>query len=422
VGVQSRIALGPHGTDGLDLREVLDGLVTHPEQAERVFAKDPLRALWQKVAEEIQNRLGFPLEPELFSNMLAVAFLGKSQDPALAALNRQLLATFAHSDVRGLYHFFTSLRFACDVDCTGMAARARLLMGDIDPTTEVGKKELRQISQRILGSAAVANVSCQNNESHGKKNGKLRRLVFKVYLDDHELQGAALDRGLKNNPVVSINGLLPVLAEISWGLRSLDEVIPLKEYPAPEATPRTGEATVREIIAANLSYVVGYFLSGEFRSGCRYYESPDAFLCFFSDLLAHFPAIHELFDLREALWTAIEERRETTESGAVDDPEAPLNLALRAIAAANVGVDPSHERALLMAAQDPDGGFSRYSPLFALGTKHGHSLYFGSNEQATAFALRALEPADPGRVSVGDDAFILELAMTIWTAASRSQT
>ncbi|HXS16473.1 MAG TPA: hypothetical protein VN764_04775, partial [Polyangiaceae bacterium] len=381
VGVQSRIALGPRGKDGLDLTVILDGLLTSPEQAEHVFAQDPLRVLWQKVAEEIQNRLGFPLEPELFSNMLLVAFLGKTQDAGLSALNRTLLSSFAHSDVRGLYHFFTSLRFACDVDCTGMAARARLLTGDIDPKSELGKKELRQITQRILGSAAVVDVSSQHNESHGKQNGVLRRLVFKVYLDDHELQGAALDRGLKNNPVVVINGLLPVLAEISWGLRSLDEVIPLKEYPAPDAAARTGEATVREIIAANLSYVMGYFLSGEFRSGCRYYESPDAFLCFFSDLLVHFPAIHELFDVREALCTAIEERREVKPNGEVDDPEAPLNLALRAIAASNTGIDPSHEWALLVAAQDPDGGFSRYSPLFALGTKHGHNLYFGSKEQ-----------------------------------------
>jgi len=420
VGVQSRIALGPRGADGLDLREILDGLVTNPEQADRVFAQDPLRALWQKVAEEIQNRLGFPLEPELFSNMLAVAFLGKSQDPVVANLIPPLLATFAHSDVRGLYHFFTSLRFACDVDCTGVAARARILVGDIDPTTEVGEKELRQITQRILGSAAVTSVSSQSNESHGKKNGALRRLVFKVYLDDHELQGSALDRGLKNNPVVSINGLLPVLAEISWGLRSLDEVIPLKEYPAPDAAARTGEATVREIIAANLSYVVGYFLSGEFRSGCRYYESPDAFLCFFSDLLAHFPAIHELFDVREALCTAIEERREVEANGQVDDPQAPLNLALRAIAASNMGLDPSYEWARLIAAQDPDGGFSRYSPLFALGTKHGPNLYFGSKEQTTAFALRAFSPRDPGRMNVGDDTFIPELATTIWNAAIKS--
>ncbi len=421
VGVQSHIALGPRGKDGLDLHEILDGLVTNPDQADEVFAQDPLRALWQKVAEEIQNRLGFPLEPELFSNMLAVAFLGNAQDPALSSLTRTLLGTFAHSDVRGLYHFFTSLRFACDVDCTGMAARARLVMGDLDPTTDAGRKELRQITQRILGSAAVSNVSCQHNESHGKKNGALRRLVFKVYLDDHELQGSALDRGLKNNPVVSINGLLPVLAEISWGLRSLDEVIALKEYPAPLAAARTGEATVRDIIAANLSYVVGYFLSGEFRSGCRYYESPDAFLCFFSDLLAHFPSIHELFDVRQALCTAIEERREAAPNGQVDDSEAPLNLALRAIAASNLGVDPSHELALLVEAQDPDGGFSRYCPLFALGTKQGHNLYFGSKEQTTAFALRALSPRDTGRLKVGDDGFIVELASTIWTSATRAQ-
>lgn len=422
VGIQSRLSLYPEGADGLDLRQVIDGLVTDPERAEQIFAEDPLRALWQQITEEIQGRLGFPLEPELFSNMLTVAFLGKIKEPELLSMNRALLATFAHSDARGLYHFFTSLRFACDVDCTGMAARARLAMGDIDPQTEKGASALRQITQRILGSAAVANVSQQQNESQGKKNGALRRHVLKVYLDDHEVQGAALDRGLKNNPIVTINGLVPVLTEISWGLRSLDEVIPLKEYSAPDAAPRVGEATVAEIVATSLAYVVGYFLTGEYRFGCRYYESPDAFLAFFSDLLVHFPAIDDLFDIRDALCTAIDERRDAAFSSEINDPSSPLNLALRAIAASNVGIDPDPERVLLLAAQDANGGFSRYSPLYALGTKHGTNLYFGSNEQTTAFALRALCPLDPGRLDVGSDAFIYELEEVIWSAATQASS
>lgn len=417
VGIQSRLSLQAEGVDGLDLRQVLDGLVTEPASAEHVFAQDPLRVLWQEITEKIQVRLGFPLEPELFSNMLVVAFLGKIKEPELLSMNRALLATFAHSDARGLYHFFTSLRFACDIDCTGMAARARLAMGDIDPQTEKGARVLRQITQRILGSAAVVNVSSQQNESHGKKNGVLRRHVLKVYLDDHEVQGAALDRGLKNNPVVVINGLLPVLAEISWGLRGLDEIIPLKEYPAADAAARVGEATVGEVVATSLAYVVGYFLTGEYRFGCRYYESPDAFLAFFSDLIAHFPAIDEMFDVRDALCTAIDERREAESKNEINDPSSPLNLALRAIAACNIGIDPDPELTQLLAAQDADGGFSRYSPLYALGTKHGPNLYFGSKEQTTAFALRALCPLDPGRLDVGSDAFIYELAEATWNAA-----
>lgn len=419
VGIQSRLSLQCDGVDGLDLHEVLDGLVTTPESAEAIFSTDPLRALWQQVAQEIQERLGFLIEPELFSNMLVVAFLGKMREPDMFAMNRALLATFANSDVRGLYHFFTSLRFACDVDCTGMAARARLAIGDIDPRTDGGARSLRQITQRILGSAAVRNVVPQRNESHGKKNGALTRNVLKVYLDDHEVQGAALDRGLKNNPVVVANGLLPVLAEISWGLRSLDEVVPLKEYPAPDAAPRVGEATVREIVATSLGYVVGHFLNGEYRYGCRYYESPDAFLAFFTDLLAHFPAIDALFGVRNALCTAIYQRREAASTDQIDDPISPLNLALRAIAASNVGIDPAYELGLLVDAQDADGGFSRYCPLYALGTKHGTNLYFGSNEQTTAFALRALCPVDPGRLDVGDDVFIHSLEQTIWEAATR---
>src|SRR5688500_15773585 len=155
VGIQSTISTSADGENAMDLYAVIDGMVGDPEQASQVFAADPLRETWQAIADQVQARLGFPLEPELFSNLLFVAYLGGMDDPEIRSLSRSLLSTFRNSDVRGLYHFFTSLRFACDIDCTAVAAKARLVMGDIDPHAPRGAATLRMINDRILRSAAV---------------------------------------------------------------------------------------------------------------------------------------------------------------------------------------------------------------------------------------------------------------------------
>jgi hypothetical protein len=347
------------------------------------------------IADEVHKRLGFPLEPELFSNMLFVAYVGVVGDPAIGRIARSLLGTFVRSDARGLYHFFTSLRFACDIDCTAVAAKARLLYGELDPGTDEGAIKLRLINDRILRSAAAGDVSGESNASHGKDNGSLCRGVFKVYLDDHQVQGAELDRGLKNNPVVSCHALFPVLAELTWGRRSPDELIPLQEYVAGEEAPRTAEVSVAQILAANLAYVLRHLTSGDWRDGCRYYKSPDAFLCACSQLVGEFRELGELVGLDAALAEAITERRQSAGEG-IADPYGPLNLALRAIAAGNLGMDRSRELEELMALQDADGGWSSFAPLFCLGSDNAPRLYFGSTMQTTAFAVRALSPVSSG--------------------------
>jgi hypothetical protein len=398
VGIQSTISPSPDGENAMDLYTVIDGLVGDPEQADRVFAADPLRETWQAIADQIQERLGFPLEPELFSNMLFVGYLGGIDHPELRAISKSLLSTFRSSDVRGLYHFFTSLRFACDIDCTAMAAKARLVAGDIDPLVPRGAATLRMINDRILRSAAVASASGTENTSHGKDNGALQRHVFKVYLDDHEVQGAEFDRGLKNNPVVSANALIPVLIELCSGGRSLEETVFLKEYAASATAPRTAQASVATIVAANLAYVIGFLLSGDWRHGCRYYGSPDAFLCACSELVYHFVDLRETFGLDAALARAIEERRGSSGEG-IADPNNALNLALRAIAAGNLGLDRTPELDPLVSQQDADGGWSHFAPLYCFGSSQGPRIYFGSAIQTTAFAVRALVdmPAEPMR-------------------------
>lgn len=409
VGIQATLSTNAEGENALHLYDIVDGIVVDPDSAADVFTADPLREMWQTIADEVQARLGFPLEPELFSNMLTVAFLGGTESAELTQLLRSLLKTFQNSDARGLYHFFSSLRFAGDIDCTAMAARAGLVMRSIDCGTEQGARKLAQINGRILGSAAVRSVSAEENRSYGKDNGPLRRHVFKVYLDDHELQGAGLDRGLKNNPVVVANALVPLLVELSLGLRSLTEVIQLKEYPGPGQAARRGEATVRDIVGANLAYLAGHLHSGAWRDGCRYYGSPDAFIAFYSELLHLFPEIEEHFGVEVALQDAILERRESQAEG-MADPNSSSNLALRVIAARNLGMFAGEDLSKLIAKQSPSGGFEEFAPLYTLGTSQGTRVHFGSVGQTTAFAIRALSPVRPVPIQRGQLPIFAELA------------
>lgn len=389
VGIQSRLATSPTGDNGIDLYGIIDGMVVEPDSRNRVFSQDPVRALWQEIADWVGDRLGFPLEPELFSNMLCCAHLGVVDHPYTDRIASTLLDTFRRSDAHGLYHFFTSLRFAGDIDCTAMACRARIVAGDFELQTERGQRDLRRITDRILQSAAVADVEAEENRTHGKANGPLRRGVVKVYLDDHEIHGARYDRGLKINPVVVANAMFPVLYELTMGSRDPSEVISLKEFPHGAVVPRTGKATVSEIVAANLAYLAGHVISGSWRRGCRYYPSPDAFLCFYSELVREFPEAADMFGLRSLLQDAILERRACVEHG-VTDPRTPLNLALRAIAAANFGVDPWPELGPLIDSQDPNGGWSEFCSLYCLGSRNAPNVYFGSPAQTASFAVRAL--------------------------------
>ncbi|HYP89321.1 MAG TPA: hypothetical protein VEQ59_14240, partial [Polyangiaceae bacterium] len=174
VGIQSAMALSASGESALELYDLADGHVVETMRPPgEAGPSETLRDRWQRIAGQVQAQLGFPLEPELFSNMLFVAYAGSVDHPYVQRVATALLGTFRHSDARGLYHFFTSLRFACDIDCTGVAARARLILGDLDVTTSRGARELSQINSRILRSAAVEDVPSDQNRTHGKENGAL---------------------------------------------------------------------------------------------------------------------------------------------------------------------------------------------------------------------------------------------------------
>ncbi len=383
VGIQATLATDPNGDNPIELYAVMDGHLVEQDAS----AGDP----WLELAAAVREKLGFPLEPELFSNMLFAAHLGGSAHPELRRLAETLLRTFANSDAGGLYHFFTSLRFACDIDCTAMAARARIACGDLDLGSDAGIRDLRRITGAILRSAAVEDVAADRNRSHGKDNGPLRRNVFKVYLDDHEVQGRATDRGRKNNPAVVANALWPVLYELALGLRDPQEIIALREFVAGSEVPVLGRGTAAQIVGANVLYVVGYLLSGEWRAGCRYYPAPDAFLCFFSELVSRFPMVFSPFGAQAALREAIELRR--GDAPGAFGPERPLNAALRAIAARNAELDATPELRRLLATQDPVGGWTSFDCLYTLGTTSSDlPVHFGGPLLSTTLAIRALGP------------------------------
>jgi hypothetical protein len=393
VGIQATLATGPHGDNPIELYSIIDGLVTDPRHLDQLVVDELDRALWREIAELVRIKLGFPLEPELFSNMLFVAYTAGLEHVHLRRLCTTLLPTFRDAHLGGLYHFFSSTRFACDIDCTAMATRARLELGDLDPSTNIGAAELHRINSQILRSAAVVDVPAERNRSHGKDNGPLRRGVLKVYRDDHLLQGSEYDRGLKNNPVVVANALFPLLLELAAGLRDPAEPVRLRELGA-DGVMREGCGSVAEIIAANVCYCAGHLLTGEWARGCRYYPSPDAFLCFYSELAREFPELTAPFGARELLVDAIETRRATPACEGAANPERTLNTALRAIAAANVGLSAEPELVRLLASQADDGHWRGYDCLFTLGSVgEGLPVHFGSPLVTAAFCVRALSPA-----------------------------
>ena len=378
IGLQSRVSFESDGGIALDLAAVADGL-TVDENPTGVFADDPNRDDLLEMVRGVERRLGFPIEPEFFSNMIFVAYLGHLPDPGLQSLARDLLEIYRKRSLFGLYGFFASMRFACDIDCTGVAMWSQLVRGKIDPRRDADATTLAATTARILKSAAVEDVVAAANQTRARSNCGLRRDVFKVYLDDHEVQGALLDRGLKQDAVTVCHALQPVLAEIAAGRRSLDEPIQLLEFD--HGSPRRRLSDVGSIVRANLAYIAEQ-LESAWRDGTRYYPLPEALLCAASELCVAFP---ELADAR-GICVAVE--RALVEQRSVPAPSV-LALALRAITADNLGLDTRTDiDAVLQAEQD---GFGRFAPYYRMPNAH-RIVYFGSPEQTLAFAIRALSP------------------------------
>lgn len=383
LGIQSQLSLESDGGIALDLAAIADGL-TVDEDPRVTFAGDPNRDDLLEMVRGVERRLGFPIEPEFFSNMIFVAYLGHLADPELQSLAKGMLETYRRRSMFGLYGFFASMRFACDIDCTGVAMWSQLVQGAVDPRRDDDAGTLAATTARILKSAAVQDVAAAANESRGRSNGALRRDVFKVYLDDHEVQGALLDRGLKQDAVTVCHGLQPVLAEIAAGRRALDEPIDLLEFESPHGSPRRRQSTVGSIVRANLAYLSDH-LKSEWRDGTRYYPLPEALLCAASELCMAFPGLFGIRGITSAVEKALAEQR------MVPAPSV-LALALRVITAHNLDLDATVDIDALLHAEGE--GFGRFAPYYRMPSAR-RVVYFGSPEQTLAFVIRALSPHSP---------------------------
>lgn len=389
VGVQANISTQEDGSNAHNLSHIQRVAKASSGEAAN---KTGQTALWQKILADIQRRLGFSIEPEFFSNMLFASYLGHLPNHAIRDLAEGLCETYRDRALFGLYGFFATMRFAADIDCTGVAMRSRIVLGEVDPETESGAEILRATTSQILKSASVAQVSARENCNHGKENGALELNVFKVYLDNHEIQGALLDRGLKQDAAVVNHGLYAVLFEVAHGLRDLDEEIRLLEYVAGCDLPRQRCDTVGNIIKANINFLRAQFETGVWLSGTRYYSMPDALLCFTSELCTSFSDFFEAIEMTPLLQNSLAQLRAKS-----NDPNA-LELSLRVISAQNLGLDSETELEGLLQLQDEAGGFSQFCPLYKMPTPK-NPVYFGSAEQTLSFAIRALSNYPPVSIS-----------------------
>jgi hypothetical protein len=128
-----------------------------------------------------------------------------------------------------------------------------------------------------------------------------------------------------------------------------------------------------------IDHLAEVLTAGGAPDGTRYYPSPDALLVFASRLVT---ASAELGDrLGPPL------RR--LAAGRLGASRVALECAMRAAAAAHLGLPAETDLAALLDAQGPDGSWPPHA-LYRFGRRHG---YFGSGELVTAFAVAALDGA-----------------------------
>ena len=108
---------------------------------------------------------------------------------------------------------------------------------------------------QLCKNAATETVNAEENKSHGGDNGALTRLVLKTYWEDHPDGPQMFRRGRKQDEVVVVQQLTVILVAAEYCGLAWDEMVPLKEY-RHDGTELRGEATVREIVLANLDWLV----------------------------------------------------------------------------------------------------------------------------------------------------------------------
>jgi hypothetical protein len=302
--------------------------------------------------------IGFDAGDEGFSSMILLKLFGDDHAARGAAATSH--AVVRRQAVGHRYRFFCEENgFAADTDCTGVAVAALYEAG------RMSREELLAAGRELLLAAAPADVPATANldAATGQSNGALRAGVVMVYWEDGQEPGA-LPRGRKHDAAVAANAL--------YALKLAAEV---------------GLADPRGVLAATLAYVGEALRSGAYLSGTRYYPAPDTFLYYVSCLCRRFPDCRAA--LAADLGRALDARRLAAPSpGTAADPSAPLNLAQRVLAAANLGRLDGLRWDLddLLASQLSDGSWPA-APFYALGKR---ALYFGSPAVTTMFVVKAI--------------------------------
>lgn len=309
----------------------------------------PAPALRGAVLQRFGLDLGFDPSAEHFSSMLAARMLWSRGAPR--AWLARLVDSFETRHFQRRYRFFhDSPGFAADTDCSGVALAALWHNGRLPPA------ELIRGALQIADCRAPLTADCA-------WPGALA-----VYWDDG-MEPGALPRGLRQDACAAANALVPVvLARTHLGEAGLSDA-------ARADTARRLDAAIEPTLD---------WLAQELARGgsSRYYPSPDALLCFVSELLRQCPTTG--LRLRAPLRQAVSRRLEM--------PGSTLDLSMRLLAACACGVVPVHLQQALVEAQDEDGLWPA-APLFTLGRVS--SLHFGSRTLSAAFAVAALREARP---------------------------
>ncbi len=280
--------------------------------------------------------------------------------PLLPASEEALIRDFARRAGQGRsgprFRFFLDRNgFPADVDCTAVAGHALYERGLIPAG------DLVATAQELLLAAVPAGDA---DRSGAGRDGEtlLHPGVPTVYWHDGA-EPDALPRSRCHDPVVCANALCVLMEARTLGLRNADDVI--------DATQR---------------YVAAHLLSDSYLQGSRYYPAPEAFLFAASRLVKDFPECGPW--LREPLAQAITAREAPAPARGRDDPRTALNVALRVIAAHNIGLRDGREARLraLLDQQARDGSWAAL-PYFTLGRL---PVYFGSPVLTTLFAAAAV--------------------------------
>lgn len=316
--------------------------------------------LRQAVRSRFGVDIGFTAEREGFSSMLTVRLLAQLSHAAAQAVIDDVVPYFKSMHWQHRYRmFFPAGIFAADTDCSATALVGLYEAGELSPA------ELVQGAAELLRSAAPESLSPEQNldADSGSTSGALHAGVVMVYWEDGAEPGVR-PRGKKHDPAVACNVLYALKLAAAAGL-----------------------SDPHGVIQQTTAYVARHLFSGDYRSGTRYYPSPDTFLYYVAQLCARFRDCQELLG-STLRWALLGRNRSAARPGSPDDPASALNLAQRILAAKLIRSElgqTSQQRALLK-LQEPSGAWAP-SPLFSLGKR---AVYFGSAAITTVFALAAL--------------------------------